>query len=191
MIYKHWKGGMAGLEGSWTKGLVSKTLTVAAAVDLGTGQVKIPCVHGGDLHKFDYVVIEGTDYYDGNFLIVDIPDNNNFTIETAYRAETFAVSDTAKASNWQDENGFPAFIQTREPALKKGEIKTFSQELTLPEGIYRIIFEYDQQNDQPHGGAFENNYENFKGFKIDGRISRTEIFTKSARAVRVHKDILP
>ena len=74
--------------------------------------------------------------------------------------------------NWQDKEGFPAYIRTREPALKKDELKTFSQELILKKGTYRLVFEYDQQNDQMTGGVFDNNYADFEGFKIDGRIFR-------------------
>jgi hypothetical protein len=71
--------------------------------------------------------------------------------------------------NWQDEYGFPPYIQSREPALKNGKLKTFSQELTLPKGKYQILFEYDQLNDRPHGGIFENGNMVFQGFSVDGR----------------------
>lgn len=82
--------------------------------------------------------------------------------------------------NWQDENGFPACIQTSEPALKRGEFKTFSQELTLPKGNYNILFEYDQQNDHPHDGVFDNNFNDFKGFRIDGRACSLNFTSESS-----------
>jgi hypothetical protein len=82
--------------------------------------------------------------------------------------------------NWQDVNGFPAYIQTREPALKKGELKSFSQELLLPKGNYTLQFEYDQQYDQIHNGSFENNITEFNGFKINGVITRLAFSADSA-----------
>ena len=72
--------------------------------------------------------------------------------------------------NWQDENGFMAKIQTREPELKEGQLKTFSQELELPNGSYIIVFEYEPQFDKSAGFAFGNNLTAYKGFKINGTI---------------------
>lgn len=106
----HWKGGKAEAEGDASVGLVSKTLTAAAAVDNGDGTIRIPVAHAGDFDKFDYVVFDKTDYYDGNHLIVNVPDNDNVDIVATYNVETFAATDTAKSSNWQDENGVPVAI---------------------------------------------------------------------------------
>src|ERR1035437_5612478 len=77
--------------------------------------------------------------------------------------------------NWQDEIGFLSNIQTREPALKKGELKTFSQELTLPKGKYSLVFEYDQI----YEGVFKNNIVDFKDFKINGEIKNLVFPTDS------------
>ncbi len=44
--------------------------------------------------------------------------------------------------NWQDENGFKAGKQTREPELKENEERSFSQELKLAKGSCKILFEY-------------------------------------------------
>ncbi len=82
--------------------------------------------------------------------------------------------------NWHDEAGFPAYIQTREPALKSGELKAFFQELTLPKGNYHILFEYDQQNDHSHNGVFDDNYKDFKGFRIDGSVCNLNFSADSA-----------
>lgn len=106
----HWKGGKAGAEGDASVTLVSKTLTAGAAVNNLDGTVTIPVAHAGDFDKFDYVVLDGTDAYDGNHLLVDVPDTSNITIRYSYTEETFAVTDTAKSSNWQDENGVPVVI---------------------------------------------------------------------------------
>lgn len=81
--------------------------------------------------------------------------------------------------NWQDNNGFPVFIQSREPALKKGELKIFTQQLSIPKGDYKIIFEYDQQNGQEPGTIFENGTLDFKGFKINGEIQNLNFSTDS------------
>ncbi|MBK7711414.1 MAG: hypothetical protein IPJ37_11015 [Bacteroidales bacterium] len=70
--------------------------------------------------------------------------------------------------NWQEENGFPQYIQTNEPALKPGELKTFSQTLMLNKGIYKIAFEYDEQNDHYSGFALDNHFQDFRGFRING-----------------------
>ncbi len=69
--------------------------------------------------------------------------------------------------NWQDEQGFSAKVRTSEPALRPDELKSFHQELILPEGSYKILFEYDQFNDLLHGGTFDNDKKIFNGFSID------------------------
>lgn len=107
MARKYWKGGNAGVEGSFTESLTSLTLTASAAVDLGDGKVQIPCAHAGAFVENDYVVIDGTSYYEGNHLITNVADNNSFDIKISYTAETFDGTETAKSSNWQDEDGVP------------------------------------------------------------------------------------
>ncbi len=70
--------------------------------------------------------------------------------------------------NWKDENGFLPYIQTREPALEKEEVKRFTQELFLPKGTYTIRLEYEREFDKENGTALGNNFENFNGFKVNG-----------------------
>jgi len=72
--------------------------------------------------------------------------------------------------NWQDKEGFIPYIQTREPALKNGESKIFTQELSLPEGNYSVLFEYEQAYDKSNGAAIKNNFKSFNGFKINGLV---------------------
>jgi len=103
----HWKGGMAGVEGDFDEGLTSKTCTAAAVTNLGDGLVRIPVSHAGDFIANDYVVINGTDYYDGNHRIVNVDSSSDIDIEHTYVDETLAVTDTVKSSNWQDEFGVP------------------------------------------------------------------------------------
>jgi hypothetical protein len=73
--------------------------------------------------------------------------------------------------NWQESEGFLPFIKTREPALKNGELKTFTQELSLTKGDYTISFEYEQSYDKTDGGSLENNFNNFNGLKINGLVN--------------------
>ena len=54
----HWKGGKAGAEGDASVTLVSKTLTVGAAVDNGDGTVTITVAHADDFDKFEVVKVE-------------------------------------------------------------------------------------------------------------------------------------
>jgi hypothetical protein len=77
--------------------------------------------------------------------------------------------------NWQD-GSFKPVIQTREPELKSGEAKTFSQEIKLPKGNYTILFEYEPTYDRTVGGLLRNNFDKFNGFKINGLV-KTLVFT--------------
>ena len=81
--------------------------------------------------------------------------------------------------NWQDKEGFLPYIQTREPELKDGELKSFSQELSLPEGTYSIVFEYEPAYDKSKGAAIENKFENFTGFKINGILNNLSFYADS------------
>ncbi len=109
MSIKYWKGGNGGVEGSWTETLTDKTLDNEAAVDQGDGIVRIPST-AHTFIKGDYVVLNKTDSYDGNHLVVNVPGADDFDIVATFVAETFAVTDTAKSSNWQDENGIPVAV---------------------------------------------------------------------------------
>ena len=86
---------------------------------------------------------------------------------------------------WQDKEGFLPYIQTREPELKNGELKIFTQELSLPEGTYSILFEYEQAYDKSNGAAINNNFENFAGFKINGVVNNLSFHFDST-----NKDVL-
>ena len=72
-----------------------KTLSATAAVDLGGGLVKIPCV-GHGLVQNDIVLINGTTNYDGVYTLPSqaAGDANNVVITAAYIVETFAITDT-------------------------------------------------------------------------------------------------
>ncbi len=63
----------------------------AAAVDQGgtPNIVRIPATDHG-LEAGDSIEISGTTSYNGSFLIENVPDEDNFDIEIAYNAETFA-----------------------------------------------------------------------------------------------------
>ncbi|GAG42977.1 unnamed protein product, partial [marine sediment metagenome] len=85
----YWKGGNAGVEGSFAEGLTSKTLDNEAAVDNGDGTVSIPST----AHTFlegDFVVINDSVSYDGNHKVVNVPGEDDFDIEYTFTAETFA-----------------------------------------------------------------------------------------------------
>jgi hypothetical protein len=73
--------------------------------------------------------------------------------------------------NWQESEGFLPYIKTREPALESGELKIFTQELSLSKGDYTICFEYEQSYDKTDGGSLENNFKNFNGFKINSLVN--------------------
>lgn len=104
----YWKGGNAGVEGSWLEeGSLATVLKVAAAVDLGDNVVRIETNAAHAFIQDDYVVLNGTDNYDGNHRLLNVSDNTHLDIAAIYVAETFAVTDTAKSSNWQDEFGVP------------------------------------------------------------------------------------
>ena len=81
--------------------------------------------------------------------------------------------------NWQDKEGFMPYIQTREPELKDEELKSFSQELSLPEGTYSIVFEYEPAYDKSNGSAIENKFDNFNGFKINGVVNNLSFYADS------------
>jgi hypothetical protein len=82
--------------------------------------------------------------------------------------------------NWQAKEGFLPYIQTREPALKSGELKIFTQELNLPKGNYSILFEYEQLYDKSNGAALDNKFENFNGFSINGVDNRLDFYPDAA-----------
>jgi hypothetical protein len=128
MAVKYWKGGNAGVEASWTEGLTSKTLTASAAVDNGDGTVRIPCSHASDFVENDYVVIAGTDNYDGNHRIVNVDSASSFDIIATYVAETFSATDTAKSSNWQDEFGVPAAVPAAADTVIFNELAGIARE---------------------------------------------------------------
>lgn len=110
MSIKYWKGGNAGVEGSFTETLVSDTLAASAVVDNGDGTVDIAVI-GHAFDEDDYVVIEGTTYYDGNHRVV-AESANAVTITSTYTAETPAGTETIKSSNWQDKLGVPVALPT-------------------------------------------------------------------------------
>lgn len=87
------------------------------------------------------------------------------------KSENYKCTKIDITGNWQDENGFLPYIQTNEPALKKGELKSFFQELVLGRGKYSILFEYNQIDDRIHG-TFENDSMVFNGFKVDGKVTK-------------------
>ncbi len=106
MSTKFWKGGNAGVEGSFTETLTDKTLDNEAAVDNGDGTVSIPST----THTFivgDYVVINNTTSYDGNHKVVGVSGADDFEIVATYVTETFVGTETVKSSNWQDALGVP------------------------------------------------------------------------------------
>ncbi len=111
MGIKYWKGGMAGAEGDWGETLTSKTLDNAAAVDLGgtPNRVRIPSTAHTFIEK-DYVVMDGTTNYEGEFRLVNVDSADTFDIEATYVAETFAGTETLKGSNWQDKDGVPVAL---------------------------------------------------------------------------------
>ncbi len=106
MADKYWKGGNAGKEGSFTETLTDKTLDNEAAVDNGDGTVSMPST-GHTFIVGDYVVIADTDNYDGNHKVVGVSGADDFEIVATYVAETFAGTETAKSSNWQDVFNVP------------------------------------------------------------------------------------
>lgn len=69
--------------------------------------------------------------------------------------------------NWHDEEGFKPFIQTREPWIKDEETRLFYQTLSLEEGQYCLLFEYDQFLDKKDGFSLNCNYNSFEGLKIN------------------------
>lgn len=82
--------------------------------------------------------------------------------------------------NWQDGN-FKSVIQTKEPDLKPGELKTFTQEFKLPKGTYQILFEYEPTFDKTAGGLLENKFEGFRGFKVDGSVKPLTFIASSPK----------
>lgn len=82
--------------------------------------------------------------------------------------------------NWHDENGFTPYIQTREPALKPGELKTFSQVLTLQKGKYSVVFEYDEKNDHSSGFSIGNHFDDFRGFRVNGIVQNLTFSSDSS-----------
>ena len=75
-----------------------RTLDNAAAVDLGgaPNEVRIPSTAHGFLEG-DYVIVAGTTNYNGTFEITNINDVDTFDIESAFSAETFTGTETAKS----------------------------------------------------------------------------------------------
>lgn len=105
MSVKYWKGGMAGFEGDFDVAMVSDTLDASAITDLGgtINKVRI-AITAHSFNLYDWVVILGTTYYDGNFRIVGTL-TNSIDIIHSYTAETPAGTETITSSNWQDEWG--------------------------------------------------------------------------------------
>jgi hypothetical protein len=71
-------------------------LDAAAAANQGgtPNTVRIPAT-GHKLVAGDSIVLDGTANYDGSFLVVNVSDSDHFDIESAFSAETFAITDTA------------------------------------------------------------------------------------------------
>jgi hypothetical protein len=111
------------------------------------------------------------------YLILSIP----ATLSGSAKKSSDTIFKIDITGNWQDDDGFKANIQTREPDLKDGELKNFSQSLKLPKGSYSILFEYEPEFDKSPGGAFENHFAGFKRFKINDVINPLMFSATSAK----------
>ena len=72
--------------------------------------------------------------------------------------------------NWRSSEVFLPYIQTREPAIKDGHTKTFTQTLSLPKGIYTIRLDYDTNQDRGEGASVCGSLYDFPGLSIDGNV---------------------
>ena len=85
--------------------------------------------------------------------------------------------------NW-DAGDLPRYrIQTREPRLKDGEKKSFSQILEMPAGPWSVEFEYDPEQDMHEFAALGGAPTGFSGFRVDGRPLKLDFRKEGVRYV--------
>lgn len=98
---------------------------------------------------------------------------------------------TDLTGNWRNTARFEPCIQTREPDLKEGETLTFQQALSLPEGDYTLMLEYDPNLDKGPASALNGKLKGFEGLSINGQVqaldfNRTDTKTPNISSCTFH-----
>ena len=72
-------------------------------------------------------------------------------------------------ANWRCNSDQLPGLQVKEPAVRPGSYKHFTQSLKLPAGQYRIELRYEPSQDTTPNQSIDGSMKGFKGLSIDGK----------------------